>query len=426
MLSTAFSRRAAAGVNPNALRSLSVWSAVKAGPPDPILGVTEAFKADQDPRKINLGVGAYRDGNGKPYVLPSVKKAEEIVAASKPDKEYLPITGLADFTKRAALLAYGADSAPIKDGAISITQSISGTGALRIGGAFLARHYPHSKIIYLPVPSWGNHTPIFADSGLEVRGYRYFDKKTVGLDFEGLKADLRAAPEQSIVLLHACAHNPTGVDPTPAQWAEISDIAKERKLFPFFDMAYQGFASGDTARDAFAVRHFVSQGHQIALSQSFAKNMGLYGERVGAFSLVTADPAEKARVDSQLKIIIRPMYSNPPVNGARIANAILGDAALYSQWEGEVKGMADRIISMREKLYNALTHDLKTPGEWGHIKSQIGMFSFTGLTPEHTKVLAERAHVYMTSNGRISMAGLNDSNIEYFAESVDAAVKGKL
>lgn len=272
-----------------------------------------------------------------------------------------------------------------------MTQSISGTGALRIGGAFLARHYPHSKVIYLPTPSWGNHTPIFRDSGLEVRNYRYFDKGTVGLDFEGLKADLKvchrervslpaiyatfqAAPEQSIVLLHACAHNPTGIDPTPEQWKEISDIVQEKKLFPFFDMAYQGFASGSTSRDAFAVRHFVSQGHQVALAQSFAKNMGLYGERVGAFSLTTADPAEKARVDSQLKIVIRPMYSNPPMHGALIANGILSDPALYSEWEAEVKSMADRIISMREKLYNMLSKDLKTPGEWSHIKSQIGMF----------------------------------------------------
>ncbi|CAA7266486.1 unnamed protein product [Cyclocybe aegerita] len=426
MLATSLARRSALGVTKNAFRSVSAWAAVPAGPPDPILGVTEAFKADKDPRKINLGVGAYRDKQGKPYILPSVKKAEELVRTSLPDKEYLPITGLADFTKNAALLAYGADSEPLKQGAISVTQSISGTGALRIGGAFLARHYPHSKAIYLPVPTWGNHIPLFQDSGLEVRGYRYYDKDTVGLDFEGLKADLKAAPEQSIVLLHACAHNPTGVDPTPAQWAEISDIVKEKKLLPFFDMAYQGFASGNTAKDAFAVRHFVSQGHQIALAQSFAKNMGLYGERIGAFSLTTASPEEKARVDSQLKIVIRPMYSNPPLHGARIANTILSTPELYAQWEGEVKGMADRIISMREKLYNALTHDLKTPGEWGHIKSQIGMFSFTGLTAPQTKVLAEKAHVYMTSNGRISMAGLNSGNIEYFAESVDKAVRGNL
>ncbi|KAI0067677.1 hypothetical protein BV25DRAFT_849236 [Artomyces pyxidatus] len=409
----------------NALRAVSTWSTVPAGPPDPILGITEAFKADKDPRKINLGAGTYRDGNGKPYVLNAVKKAEDAVRAGNPDKEYLPITGLAEFTKNAVKLAYGPDSAPLKAN-IAVTQSLSGTGALRIGGAFLQRFYPHSKVIYLPVPSWGNHTPIFRDSGLEVRGYRYFDKGTVGLDFEGLKEDLRNAPEGAIVLLHACAHNPTGVDPTTAQWQEISDIVKEKRLFPFFDMAYQGFASGDTDRDAFAVRHFVSEGHQIALSQSFAKNMGLYGERTGAFSLVTKDPEENARVESQLKIVVRPMYSNPPLNGARIANAILSTPELYTEWEAEVKGMADRIISMRDRLYNELTHTHKTPGEWGHIKSQIGMFSFTGLTTPQTQTLAEKAHIYMTKDGRISMAGLNGSNIDYFAESVSKAVKGDL
>ncbi|KAF8507088.1 pyridoxal phosphate-dependent transferase [Russula emetica] len=408
------------------LRAVSTWSSVPAGPPDPILGVTEAFKADKDPRKINLGVGAYRDGDGKPYVLNSVKKAEDLVGASNPDKEYLPITGLPELTKSATQLAYGVDSVPFKTKSIAATQSISGTGALRIGGAFLARFYPHSNAIYLPVPSWGNHTPIFRDSGLEVRGYRYFDKKTVGLDFEGLKEDLKNAPEQSIVLLHACAHNPTGVDPTPAQWKEISDIVKERKLFPFFDMAYQGFASGSTDRDALAVRLFVSEGHQIALAQSFAKNVGLYGERVGAFSLTTADPDEKARVESQLKIIIRPMYSNPPIHGARVANAILTNPGLYGEWEAEVKGMAERIIGMRERLYTELTKTHETPGEWGHIKSQIGMFSFTGLTAPQTKALAERAHIYMTADGRISMAGLNGKNIDYFAESVSSAVKGTL
>ncbi|KAK7694597.1 Aspartate aminotransferase, mitochondrial [Cerrena zonata] len=363
----------AAPKNLSRAAALSTWSAVPAGPPDPILGVTEAFKADKDSRKINLGVGAYRDENGKPYVLGSVKKAEQILTTSNPDKEYLPISGLPEFNKAAIKLAYGEDSTPLKDNAIAVTQSISGTGALRIGGAFLGRFFPNTKTIYLPNPSWGNHTPIFRDSGLEVKQYRYYDKKTVGLDFAGLKEDLKAMPENSIVLLHACAHNPTGVDPTPEQWIEISDLIQEKKLFPFFDMAYQGFASGNTTRDAFAVRHFVKAGHQIALSQSFAKNMGLYGERVGAFSLVTASAEEKARVESQLKIVVRPMYSNPPLHGARIASTILNNAELYQEWEGEVKGMAERIISMRDRLYDNLVAQ-GTPGDWNHIKSQIGMF----------------------------------------------------
>jgi aspartate aminotransferase len=228
-----------------------------------------------------------------------------------------------------------------------------------------------------------------------------------------------------VILLHACAHNPTGVDPTQAQWKELSSLMSEKKHFPFFDMAYQGFASGDIAFDAFAPREFVKDGHQIALCQSFAKNMGLYGERVGAFSIVAADPEERARVESQLKIVIRPMYSNPPLHGARIASAILGSPELYAQWESEVKGMADRIISMRDSLHDSLVA-LNTPGDWTHIKKQIGMFSFTGLTQPQTKALAEKAHIYMTADGRISMAGLNGHNIDYFSESVSKAVKGDL
>ncbi|ORX40859.1 pyridoxal phosphate-dependent transferase [Kockovaella imperatae] len=408
-----------------ARRAVSAWANVPQGPPDPILGVTEKFKADPSPNKINLGVGAYRDGKGNPFVLPSVKKAEKQLVRAGANHEYLPITGLASFNKLAAELAYGKDSAPLKEGRLAITQSISGTGALRIAAAFLGRFYPESKTIYVPTPTWGNHIPLAKDSGLEVKHYKYFDKSTVGLDFEGMKADIEAAPEGSIIMLHACAHNPTGVDPTESQWKELSEIIKQKKHFPFFDMAYQGFASGDIVKDAFAVRYFVEQGHQLLLCQSFAKNLGLYGERVGAVSFVCADKEEKARVDSQLKIIIRPMYSNPPIHGARIVSAILGDEKLYNDWLSEVKKMADRIISMREKLYTNLVK-LNTPGEWGHIKSQIGMFSFTGLTPEQVDKLAEKASIYMTRDGRISMAALNKKNIDYFAKAVSQAVKGEL
>lgn len=333
-------------------------------------------------------------------------KAEELILGQKGDKEYLPITGLADFTKNAALLAYGKDSAPLKEGRIAITQSISGTGALRIGGAFLGRHYPYSKTIYLPTPTWGNHIPIFKDSGLEVKQYKYYNKETVGLDLKGMLADIKAAPNQSIILLHACAHNPTGVDPTKEDWEKISEAVKEKNHFAFFDMAYQGFASGDTDRDAWAVRYFVEQGHQIALSQSFAKNMGLYGERVGAFSLVCADPEEKARVDSQIKIIVRPLYSNPPVHGARIAGSILADPNLYKQWLGEVKGMADRINGMRADLKSLLVEDLGNKNNWDHITNQIGMFAFLGISPQQVDKLMNEYHVYLTSNGRISVAGI--------------------
>ena len=256
-----------------AIRAASAWSQVPQGPPDAILGITEAFKADKHAEKINLGVGAYRDDKGKPYVLPSVQSAEQAIVKKNLDKEYAGITGVPDFTKAAALLAYGPDSAPLKEGRIAITQTISGTGALRIGGAFMERHYPEGKTVYIPNPSWANHNAVFKDSGLKVEKYRYYNKDTIGLDFDGMVEDIKKMPKKSIVLLHACAHNPTGVDPTEEQWRAISDAMKEGEHFPFFDMAYQGFASGDTDKDAFAVRHFIKEGHLIALCQSFAKNM---------------------------------------------------------------------------------------------------------------------------------------------------------
>jgi len=389
----------------------------------PRTGVTEAFKRDSDSNKINLGVGAYRDEKGKPFVLPSVRQAEESIIKAKYDKEYLPITGFPEFTKHAALLAYGKDSAPLKEDRIAITQSISGTGALRIGGAFLQRFYPHSKDIYLPTPTWGNHIPIFKDAGLNVLQYRYYDKKTVGLDFAGMKEDLKNAPEKSIVVLHACAHNPTGVDPTKEEWKEIAEIVKARGHFTFFDMAYQGFASGDVDGDAFAPRYFVSQGLDICLSQSFAKNMGLYGERVGAFSVVTGSPEEKARVDSQLKILVRPLYSNPPVHGARIAGTILADEALYGQWLKEVKLMADRIIGMRSTLKDLLVNEYGSKQNWDHITNQIGMFAFLGITPEQVERLKSEFHVYLTKDGRISVAGVTPDNVKHLAKSLHEVTK---
>ncbi|KAF4550245.1 Aspartate aminotransferase-like protein 3 [Elsinoe fawcettii] len=399
-----------------ATRAASTWANVQQGPPDLILGVTEAFKADKHPEKINLGVGAYRDDQGKPYVLPSVKSAESKVVQSNLDKEYAGITGVPDFTKAAAVLAYGADSAAITEGRVAITQSISGTGALRIGGEFLARFHP-SKTIYIPTPSWANHKAVFSDSGLEVKQYRYYNKDTIGLDFEGMVEDIKKIPKNSIVLLHACAHNPTGVDPTEEQWRAISDAVKEGGHYPFFDMAYQGFASGDTDKDAFALRHFIKEGHQVALSQSFAKNMGLYGERVGAFSIVCADKAEKARVDSQIKILVRPLYSNPPVHGARIASTILNDPALNKQWLGEVKGMADRIIKMRALLKGNL-EKLGSKRNWNHITDQIGMFAYTGLKPEQMDALAKEHSVYATKDGRISVAGITSKNVGRLAEAI--------
>jgi aspartate aminotransferase len=405
------------------VRQSSGWfNNVTMGPPDAILGVTEAFKRDTNPKKINLGVGAYRDDQGKPFVLPSVRSAEEQIISSKMDHEYAGIIGLPEFTANAAKLAFGEDSPIIKAKRNATVQSISGTGALRIGSEFLSKWYPNSKVVYQPSPTWGNHVPIFKFAGVDVKNYRYYDKGTCGFDEKGCLEDLAKIPEKSIILLHACAHNPTGVDPTPEQWMKMAEVIKKRNLYVFFDMAYQGFASGDINRDAHAVRYFVEQGHNICLAQSFAKNMGLYGERVGAFTVVAQDEDEQARVMSQLKIIIRPMYSNPPVHGARIASKILSDKGLYQQWLKDVKTMADRIIGMRTQLKDLLAKE-GSQRNWNHIVDQIGMFCFTGISPEQVERLTNDYSVYLTKDGRISVAGISSNNVEYLAHALHQVTK---
>ncbi|KAG5880654.1 hypothetical protein JTB14_022818 [Gonioctena quinquepunctata] len=410
------------GINCVKQRASSWWSGVQMGPPDAILGVTEAFKRDTNPNKINLGVGAYRDDNGKPYVLPSVRKAEDKIRAKNLDKEYATIAGVPEFCKSGIELALGEGSEVISNGLNATVQGISGTGSLRIGAAFLNGFFPGNKTVYLPSPSWGNHTPIFKHAGLDVKSYKYYDPKTCGLDFQGALDDISKIPEKSIILLHACAHNPTGVDPTKEQWLELSNVIKNKNLFVFFDMAYQGFATGSVDNDAFAVRHFVKEGHRIVLAQSFAKNMGLYGERAGVFSVIGDSKDEAARVMSQIKILIRPLYSNPPVNGARIVAEILNDVQLKSEWLKEVKGMADRIISVRTKLRENLKKEGSTRN-WEHITNQIGMFCFTGMKPEQVEKLTKQHSVYLTKDGRISMAGVTSKNVDYLAHAIHQATK---
>jgi len=404
------------------VRANSWWSAVEMGPPDVILGVTEAWKKDSNPKKINLGAGAYRDDNGKPYVLPSVKKAEQAVIAKNLDKEYAPIQGNPEFGKASVNLALGENNQFTANGLNATVQAISGTGSLRIGAAYLEKWFPGNKEIYVPNPTWGNHLPIFKHAGLALKQYKYYDPKTCGLDYQGVLDDIRKIPEKSIILLHACAHNPTGVDPKPEQWAEISKLVKDRKLFPFFDMAYQGFASGDFEKDAAAVRLFLKDGHQIALAQSFAKNMGLYGERVGAFSLICSSKQESETVMSQLKIVIRPMYSSPPIHGARIASEILANPQLRAQWVIEVKGMADRIIEMRSELKSRLTKAGSTRN-WAHITDQIGMFCFTGMTAAQVEKLAKDHSIYLTKDGRVAIVGITTKNVDYLANAIHQVTK---
>lgn len=405
-----------------AVRQGSWWSGVEMGPPDAILGVTEAFKRDTNPKKMNLGVGAYRDDQGKPFVLPSVRKAEHRIIEAEMNHEYAPIVGEAPFSKLSANLAFGEGNSIVANGRNVTCQAISGTGALRVGAAFLSKWFPGNKQVYLPKPSWGNHTPIFKHAGMEVAGYRYYDPKTCGFDFEGACEDIKNMPEKSVILLHACAHNPTGVDPKPEQWKELSHLIKSKNHYAYFDMAYQGFASGDVDADAFAVRQFLEDGHLICLAQSYAKNMGLYGERAGAFTVVCQDKEEADRVMSQIKILIRPLYSNPPVHGARIVTEILSNPELKQIWLGDVKLMADRIILMRKKLQEGLAKEGSVKN-WNHITDQIGMFCFTGMTPPQVEKLTKDFSVYLTKDGRISMAGISSNNVGYLAHAMHEVTK---
>mmetsp|Transcript_27839 Transcript_27839/g.69787 ORF Transcript_27839/g.69787 Transcript_27839/m.69787 type:complete len:448 (-) Transcript_27839:119-1462(-) len=398
----------------------TTWFAhVKQGPPDAILGITEAFQKDQSDVKINLGVGAYRNQHGKPWVLPSIQMAERKIHGM--DHEYAPITGPAKFGPLAADLLFGENSPAIKDKRVVSTQSISGTGALRILAEFLKRYFPHTEV-YVPKPTWANHIPIMNDTGFDVKFLRYYNPATCGLDFDNYIADLKTLPESSVVLLHCCAHNPTGVDPSPDQWREICKVFKEKKHFPFFDSAYQGFATGDLAADAFPVRLFVEEGLQMVVAQSFAKNFGLYGHRCGAAHIVTANQDEAARVLSQLKIMIRPAYSNPPVHGARLVETILGDSELRAQWTRDVQSMAGRIIDMRKALVDKLKA-LGSTRDWKHITNQIGMFCYTGLTTDQVDALRTDHHVYMTKDGRISIAGITPANVDHLAKSIHAVTK---
>lgn len=399
--------------------TMSFFSSVTEAPPDPILGLNASFLADPSPNKLNLGVGAYRTEEGKPYILNCVRKAEEKILKGNYNKEYLPIDGLAEFNRQSAKLIFGDLVSP----RIVTVQSLSGTGALRIGVSFIKNFMPEATL-YISDPTWVNHFSIARESGVPAKTYRYFNNKTNSLDFNGMCEDIKNAPTKSVILLHACAHNPTGADPTIEQWQILANIIQEKGHFPFFDCAYQGFASGDLDRDVAPIRLFVKQGLEVFCAQSYAKNFGLYSERIGAFHVVCLNEKLSAIVLSQLKIIIRAMYSSPPVHGALIVTTILSDPQLFSEWISEVNVMSDRIKLMRKMLFEKLCEN-KTPGDWTNIINQIGMFSFTGLSPEQCDILTKKYHIYLTKNGRISMPGLNTKSIPYLTEAIHDVVTNK-
>jgi len=322
--------------------------------------------------------------------------------------------GDAQFVKDALQFAYGQS-----DPRIQGVQALSGTGGLRVFGELLARDHAD---IYVPNPTWGNHKAIFTNAGLKVHQYRYYDANESALDFEGMIEDLKSVPSGSWVLLHACAHNPTGMDPSLEEWKQVSDLCLERNLHPFFDCAYQGFASGDAEKDAAALRMFVEDGHELACIQSFSKNFGLYGHRVGALSVVAQDAEATTRTISQLKTVIRPMYSNPPIHGARIVSTILQDDALSQQWSNECRDMAHRIHGMRTALKDALRQAGSTRN-WDHVTKQIGMFAFSGLNKDQVMEMRSKHHIYCTADGRISMAGVTTGNVEYIAQAIHDVTK---
>nr|AEE61851.1 unknown [Dendroctonus ponderosae] len=414
------------GISLVAIRRQSWWSQIKAGAPDPIFSVTEAYRADANPQKVLLGVGAYRTDEGMPFILPCVQRAKDMLGEQKLDHEYLPQGGYSEFNRAAARLALGEESDVLKNGLNLTVQALGGTGAIRLGMTFLSRFHTGCKVVYIPNPTWNNHKNISLNSGMEWKFYKYYNPEQKGMNFCGMCEDIENIPEKSIILFHAIAHNPTGFDPSPDQWKRLSNLCMERNLFVFFDMAYQGFATGDAEKDASSVRQFIKDGHQVAVAQSFSKNMGLYGERIGALTLVTnplvASKEELERVNSQMKIVIRAMYSNPPLYGARVVSQVLNEQALRCQWLKDIKGMANRIQSVRQLL----VAELKKVGSeknWEHICKQIGMFSFTGLNKEQVEKLTKEHSVYLTADGRISVASLGGKNIPYVARAIHEVSK---
>jgi len=401
------------------------YSCVPAKAPDAIFHTKTQFAKDPDPRKLNLGVGAYRDDNLKPYVMPAVLEAERRILAQlksgEINKEYLPIGGDREFCALSQRLVLGDNCHQLKNGCVAGIQALSGTGALRVLGEFTQLFFPETTI-WLSSPTWGNHKKVFQKAGLKQNQYRYWNAAQRNLDFEGMCADLETAKPGDVVLLHVCAHNPTGVDPTPAQWDAISELVERKKLFALFDSAYQGYGSGDLVKDRYAAELFASKGMSFMIAQSYSKNMGLYGERVGCASVVCKDSATAKAVNSQLAGIVRPMWSNPPKHGCYIAKTILSDPALYQEWKVQLRGMVDRILFMRSSIRKTL-EKLGTPGTWRHVTDQIGMFSYTGLTKSQVMYVRDKYHIYMLTSGRISIAGLSTKTVDYFCKAVDEAVR---
>ncbi|STR45226.1 amino acid aminotransferase [Iodobacter fluviatilis] len=393
----------------------SIFTAVDMAPRDPILGLNEAFNADTRAGKVNLGVGVYYDDNGKIPLLAAVKAAEKTRMEAQPPRGYQAIEGLGAYNQAVQNLVFGADSELVSSGRVVTAEALGGTGALKIGADFLRRLDANASV-YISDPSWENHRALFESAGFKVENYPYYDVATRGVNFTAMKAALLGLPAGSIIVLHACCHNPTGADMSDAQWAEVVEACRERNLVPFLDMAYQGFADGIDA-DAVAVRLFSASGLQFFVSSSFSKSFSMYGERVGALSIVTESREEAGRVLSQLKRVIRTNYSNPPIHGGAVVAAVLSSPELRQQWEDELAGMRDRIRAMRTSLVAKLA-ERGVAQDFSFVAAQRGMFSYTGLTAAQVEVLKDEYGIYAVSTGRICLAALNTKNIDYVADAI--------
>ena len=387
---------------------------------DPILGLVEKFAADNNPDKVNLGIGIYYDESGVMPVLDCVKIAEQRIADPISPRPYLPMAGLPGHRKGCQELLFGKDAQVLKDGLVATIATIGGSGALKVGAEFIHEWFPQSKC-YVSDPTWGNHIAIFEGCDIEVGEYPYYDTATGGIKFDEMIAFFETLNKDDVLLLHPCCHNPTGVDLTREQWDTVLNVIQARELIPFMDIAYQGFGE-DMDSDAYAIRKAVDMGLPLFVSNSFSKNLSLYGERVGGLSVVCPTVDETERVFGQLNSTVRRIYSSPPSHGGRVVDIVMNDAALYEQWVGEVYAMRDRIKSMRTKLKSVL--EAKISGRnFDYLTAQNGMFSFTGLTPEQVERLQSEFGIYMISNSRMCVAGLNSSNIDYVANAMADVLK---
>lgn len=388
---------------------------VKAYAGDPILGLMDKFANDDRPKKVNLGVGVYYTEDGKLPVLSCVTKAEQQINKSNAARGYLPMDGLPNYRLACQRLVFGENNPAIKDQRIATIATIGGSGALKIGADFIREWFPNAKC-YVSDPTWGNHISIFEGSGVAVGKYPYYDPKTNGIQFDEMCQFLITLKENDVVLLHPCCHNPTGLDLSRDEWDTVLQIIKDKKLIPFMDIAYQGFGQ-DMDHDAYAIRQAVAMGMSVFVSNSFSKNLSLYGERVGGLSVVCPTKDEADLVQGQLKYIVRRIYSSPPTHGSKIVEIIMNDESLFNEWVGEVYEMRDRIQSMRQKLQDALSKKLPNQ-DFSYFTKQQGMFSFTGLTPEQVARLQSEFAIYMVDNGRMCVAGLNNNNVDYVADAI--------